>query len=355
MARPLAVLSVAFPFARVGPDAVGGAEQIASALDRALVLAGHRSIMIASEGSDVAGELVVAGCGDAETIDEGVRAAIHADVRRAMDVTLSRVAVDVVHMHGIDFHAYLPPAGVPTLITLHLPPAWYPAAALRPGRPGTWLHGVSGSQDAVLRRIIDGVGLLPPIPNGVPVARLAAAPHARRGFALLLGRICPEKGQHLGIDAARQAGVPLLIAGDVFPYAAHRDYFASEIAPRLDAHRRWIGPVGFARKRRLLSAARCLLVPSLAAETSSLVAMEAAACGTPVIAFRAGALAEIVEPERTGFLVSDVDEMACAIGSSGTIDRDICRSVAQARFSAERMTGSYIQRYRMLADAMVPV
>ena len=171
----------------------------------------------------------------------------------------------------------------------------------------------------------------------------------------MLGRICPEKGQHLGIDAARKAGVPLLIAGDVFPYPAHRDYFASEIVPRLDAQHRWIGPVGFTRKRRLLSAARCLLVPSLVAETSSLVAMEAAACGTPVIAFRAGALEEMVEPGRTGFLVSDVDEMASAISRSATIDGDTCRSVARARFSADRMTGAYLRRYRMLAAAMVPV
>ena len=68
-------------------------------------------------------------------IDDAVRAATHASVRRAMDGVLDRMAIDVVHMHGIDFHAYLPAAGPPMLVTLHLPPAWYPAAALRPERP----------------------------------------------------------------------------------------------------------------------------------------------------------------------------------------------------------------------------
>ena len=99
---------------------------------------------------------------------------------------------------------------------------------------------------------------------------------------------------------------------------------------------RHLGPVGFARKRRLLSAARCLLVPSMAPETSSLVAMEALACGTPVIAYRAGALAEIVEHGRTGFLVESTEAMADAIGRAGTIDPETCRRAARARFPLAR-------------------
>ena len=336
----LTVLSVAYPFAPVGRDAVGGAEQILSVLDHALVRAGHESIVVACEGSATQGGLV-ATPRTAGAITDAERAQTHRRHRAAIEGALRRWPIDLVHMHGIDFHAYLPPPGPPVLATLHLPPEWYAPEALRPARPSTFLHCVSASQRA--RCPVD-VRLLPEIPNGVPVAALAAR-HAKRSFALTLGRICPEKGFHLALAAAKRAGVPLLIAGEVFGYAAHESYFAREVVPRLDRRRRFIGPVGFARKRRLLSAARCVLIPSLAPETSSLVAMEALACGTPVIAFAVGALPEIVEHGRTGFIVQDEHEMADAIHAAAAIDPETCRQTARARFSLERMSARYLARY----------
>ena len=179
----------------------------------------------------------------------------------------------------------------------------------------------------------------------------STAGYARRDYAAALGRICPEKGFHLALDAARTAGVSLLLAGAVFRYAAHEAYFAREIAPRLDHRRRFLGPLGFVAKRRLLGAARCLLVPSLVAETGSLVAMEALACGTPVIAFPNGALADVVEHGVTGFLVRDEHEMAEAIGQAGSLDREACRAAARERFSAARMVGQYLDLYRRLASS----
>ncbi len=178
---------------------------------------------------------------------------------------------------------------------------------------------------------------------------LSATRHARRRFALMLGRICPEKGQHLGLIAARAAGVTALVAGRVYPYAEHEAYFWNEVAPRLRRRRCYLGPVSFARKRRLLSASRCLLVPSLAQETSSLVAMEALACGTPVIAFANGALPEIVEHGITGFLVGSTAEMARAIRRAHQIRPEDCRRAARERFSLQRMTRTYLGLYRQLA------
>ena len=343
---PLTILSIAYPFARVRPDTAGGAEQVLGHLDAALVRAGHRSIVIASEGSRTSGQLLAiphaAGTLGPHSINEA-----HEQCRRAICRVLQECHVDVVHMHGVDFHAYLPPPGPPVLVTLHLPLQFYPAAALEPNRPDTWLHCVSAIQQAGLTPCDR---LLRPIENGVLVHEFAPR-HARRGFALMLSRICPEKGVHIAIRAAKRANASLLIAGEVFPHAEHQRYFTQEVLPHIDNRRRFIGPIGPARKRRLLAAARCLLVPSLVPETSSLVAREALTVGTPVIAFARGALAEIIEDGETGFLVDDEEELAQAIHRADAIDPKVCRESARERFPLERMIDRYFTTYAMLAGA----
>ncbi len=336
------MLSVAYPFAPVGPDAVGGAEQILFAIDKALTERGHDSMVIACEGSRVCGRLVPIPAA-AGTIDRDVRDRVHAAARAAIETELPNA--DLVHLHGIDFPAYLPPPGPPSLATLHLPPSWYEPGSFAPGRPDTWLNCVSNTQHASCPA---SSALLPPIPNGVPVQELGRAQSARGDFAIMLGRICPEKGQHLALQAAHMANVPLLLAGHAFAYDTHQAYLSEQVEVLLDSRRRRVGAVGFAEKRRLLSAARCLLVPSLAPETSSLVAMEAAACGTPAIAFRVGALPEIVRHGDTGFLVDDVERMAEAIGRTSEIDSARCRAVAAENFDQARMTDAYIAAYRRL-------
>ena len=339
----LTVLSVAYPFAPVGPDAVGGSEQILTHIDRALVAAGHTSLVIACEGSRAAGELVPVPRFSKPIQPEDMVRACRRHLRTIERVLRER-PVDLIHMQGLDFYTYMPDSGPPVLVSLHLPISWYPEGTIEPERPHTWVHCVSESQR---RDAPANTRMVAPIHNGVPVEELTAR-HAKRPFALVLARVCPEKGIHLAIDAAKEAGVPLLIAGEVFPYEAHERYFAEEIEPRLDGTCRFLGPVGFARKRRLLTAARCLLVPSLVPETSSLVAREAIACGTPVVAFDRGALSETVEQGRTGFLVYDVAGMAEAIGRTGEIDPAACRAAARERFSLETMTNSYISVYEQI-------
>ena len=345
----LSVLSVAYPLAPVSPDAAGGSEQVLSVLDRVLVSHGHRSVVIACEGSRTEGELIAVprACG---SLDDDARLAGQRRHRDAILQALERWNFDLIHMHALDFHAYLPPLGPPVLVTLHLPPDWYPKHVYHPLRPATWLHCVSEAQQ---RNCPPGAVLLPYIENGVPLACLRTHV-SRRPFALALGRICPEKGFHVALDAAAEAEVPVIVAGELFRYREHEDYFRDEIQPRLrrpDAH--FLGPVGLARKRRLLAAAQCLLIPSLVPETSSLVAMEAMACGTPVVAFPAGALPEIVEHGRTGFIVQDAHEMAEAIHLARTIDPQLCRRIARTRFSADRMAGQYLARYEQLAGRAV--
>ena len=340
----LTVLSVAYPLAPAGPDAVGGAEQVLAHLDTALMRAGHRSIVVACEGSVTAGTLVATPAPN-QVLSEAVRQWVQEQHGIGIERALDRWPIDIVHMHGFDFHAYLPPAGVPVLATLHCPVDWYAADALKPTRPCTYLNAVSARQHELLPA---SAALLPPIENGVRVDKLAGH-YAKRGFALMLSRIAPEKGVHLAIDAAKATDLPLLIAGGVFPYPEHERYFAQEVLPRLDRRRRTIGPVGFRRKRRLLAAARCLVVPSRVAETSSLVAREAIAAGTPVVAFRQGALVDTVEDGRTGFLVDDVAALGQGMLEARHLDPEVCREAARRRFSAEQMIRSYLRLYSALA------
>jgi glycosyltransferase involved in cell wall biosynthesis len=189
--------------------------------------------------------------------------------------------------------------------------------------------------------------LLGVVRNGIEVQQFPLA-ERKQSHLLWLGRICQEKGAHLAIQAARLAGLPLILAGQVYPFSYHQQYFQREIAPHLDngfPGVRLAEAPTVAQKARLLSNARAVLVPSLAEETSSLVAMEAAACGTPVIAIRRGALPEVVRHGITGFLVDSVEEMAPAVGRLDQIQPANCRRHAEQNFSAARMADNYEQLY----------
>jgi glycosyltransferase involved in cell wall biosynthesis len=346
----LTVLSVAYPFAPVTADPVGGAEQVLSILDRAVLNAGGRSVVIASADSAPAGEHVAFPVLPAGVAD-GDRVAVYREIRQVVAEAIGRYAPGVVHLHGLDFYEYLPQSRVPVIVTLHLPLAWYPRIVLEAPRQDVSLVPVSYDQ---IRRGPSRARLTQPIENGVDVESFP--PRSKKHFAVALGRICPEKGFHLALDAAKRADLPMVLAGSVFPYPEHKRYFAQEILPRIDRRRHWIGAVAGAAKRRLLAAAQCLLVTSLAPETSCLVAREALAAGTPVVALRGGALGDVVEPGRTGFFADTPEELPRAIREAAGLDPEDCRSAARARFSAQAMVDCYLDAYRCLAagDALHP-
>ncbi len=337
----LRILNIAYALAPVHPATAGGAEQILGQIDSALVSAGHESIVVACKGSLVSGALVE-GAELPGIINESARRWAHEQHRRAISIAMEKWEVDIVHMHGLDFCDCLPGPGPPVLVTLHLPLAWYPTGVLRPCRPRTYLHCVSESQE---KTSPSEISLLPVVQNGIPLRNFAWRKE-KKEFVLCMGRICPEKGFHLAMDAAEAAGIPLLLAGEVFGYESHRKYFREKIEPRLNGSTRvFLGSVDIAHKASLLAATKCLLVPSLAPETSSLVAMEALACGTPVVAFGAGALPEIIEDGKTGFIVRDVLEMSAAINEAGRLDPEDCRRAAEERFCSDRMIGDYFKLY----------
>jgi glycosyltransferase involved in cell wall biosynthesis len=339
----LTVLSVAYPLVPVGVAASAGAEQVLGALEAGIVRAGLRSLVVACRTSKVAGELLEVGpAGDAFN-REAIEAS-RARHRAAIVGALRCYPIDIVHMHGMDFDTYLPRANVPVLVTLHCPPDWYSSTAFNTAHPSTYFNSVSAFQHA---RLPANPRLLGPIENGVDVEAFSGA-HAKRGFALMLSRIAPEKGIHVALGAAHRAGITLIVAGALFPFPEHQRYYADQVVPRLDWMRRAIGPIEFARKRRLLGAARCLVVASQVAETSSLAAREALAAGTPVIALRRGALADTIEHGRTGFLVDSEEDLAEAMRAADQIDPHVCRQIARARFGADSMTGRYLQIYQEL-------
>jgi glycosyltransferase involved in cell wall biosynthesis len=338
------VLNVGYPLAPVHAGVAGGAEHVLVMLDRALCRAGHHSFVVAPEGSSVAGELLTTPFPQG-LIDASTKPRVWARYRTAIAQAIEQWKPDLVHLHGLDFCHYLPAPGVPVLATLHLPPDWYDHKVFSIARPDTWIHCVSQTQQQACP---PAANLLPFIPNGVSPG-LYRPDVVKRGFALGLGRICPEKGFHIALEAAELAEVPFLLAGEVHNYEEHQRYFREQIRPRCDARRRFIGVAGPRRKSRLLSAARCLLVPSLAPETSSLVTMEAAMCGTPAVAFRSGALPEIVRDGVTGFLVSDAREMADAIRKCCYLDPAVCRGVALADFSEDRVIKRYFDVYERLS------
>jgi len=341
----LTVASVSYPLATVSSQTPGGAEQVLSTLDESLVRAGHRSMVLAPRGSSCLGLLIPAEV-PAGVWDEAAKREARRSFKQLLDRTLKARRVDLVHMHGLDFHAYLPGGEIPVVVTLHLPMSWYAAGELRWVGPNVHLVSVSESQ---ARTAPGGIRIGRVIPNGIVLGRFHAA-EKKSNYAVALSRLCPEKGIHLAVDAAERAGIKLIIAGRVFEYPEHRAYFDAMVRPRLNGSIRFIGGVGGRRKAALLAGARCLLISSLAPETSSLAAMEAMASGTPVVAFRSGALSEIVSSGHTGFLVDDVEEMAEAIRRADGIDPRVCRSEAERRFSSASMFSKYLELYRAVIN-----
>jgi glycosyltransferase involved in cell wall biosynthesis len=177
--------------------------------------------------------------------------------------------------------------------------------------------------------------------HGVDVAELpfdAGGGDARDSF----GRDHPAKGPVEASDIAARAGRTLALCGIV----QDERYFAEEVEPRIDGDRVvYLGSVGPEERAEVLGRSAALLHPIAFDEPFGLSVVEAMVCGTPVIAFPRGSMAEIVDEGVTGVLVGGVDEAVAAVERAATIDRAACRAAATARFSAERMVDDYLRVY----------
>ncbi len=158
------------------------------------------------------------------------------------------------------------------------------------------------------------------------------------GYLLMMGSIAPHKNQKDGILAAKQLGKTVILAGKI----GNQGYWEKEIAPLVDnvsvIHK---GEMGIEEKATLLGGAEALLFPIVWPEPFGLVMIEAMATGTPVVAYRNGAVPEVVEDGKTGFVVDPtVEALVEGIQKIGSIDRAYCRSYVEARFTVEKMIDS---------------
>src|SRR5918995_3676763 len=191
---------------------------------------------------------------------------------------------------------------------------------------------------------------------------------------LVLGRLTPFKGQDVAARICKELGMPLVMAGPVAGVATPRElchaledpasplhgygdvrHYLDAVRPFEDGDRiRWVGTVGGAGKDELVGRARAVLMPISWEEPGATAALEALACGTPVIATRRGALPEIIEHGRNGFLADDESQFAQLMLRAGEIDPAACRRSVEERFSSGVMAEGYLRLYREVCSRTVP-
>jgi glycosyltransferase involved in cell wall biosynthesis len=336
----------------------GGSQAFVSDLAAGLVRRGHDVHVYAASGSDIPGVKVI----DTGIDPESLAATLYrasasatpdlAPAEAAFASVYARVRgtrYDVVHNHAFDAPAITLAAelGAPVVHTLHLPPDRAVAAALRYaeqcGKPPV-VAAVSAAQARAWRQVARVDAILPPL---VPTALIGWSRLAGEG-AVFGGRLSPEKGAAEAIDIARAAGVPIDIYGDAYD----ADYARKQIGPRqalpgVTVHQ----GVPRASLWAAMARAAVVLYPVQWDEPFGMAAAEAQACGTPVVAFRRGALGEVIADGLTGFLIppGDVQAAADAVTKTAEISRLACRDHAASHLDLEQSLDAHEQLYRRVA------
>jgi glycosyltransferase involved in cell wall biosynthesis len=334
------IAQVAPLFESVPPKAYGGTERVVSYLTEALVELGHDVTLYASGDSVTSAKLVPI-----------VPRSLRTDRRRPdwlvwHTLMLDRVIEDAPHFDVIHFHVDVlqyPLArrcACPSVTTLHGRldlPDLVPLYRRFSEAP---LVSISGSQ----RKPLPFANWRATVHHGLPIALYSFHPEPRDDYFAFVGRISPEKRVDRAIEIALACGVPLRIAAKVDD--VDRDYFASRIKPLLDHPLvEFVGEIDETRKNDFIGNARALLFPIDWPEPFGIVMIEAFACGTPVISYPGGSVAEVMQHGVTGFVVNDQQEAFEAAEAVQRIDRRRCRAVFEERFTSHTMARRYLDVY----------
>jgi glycosyltransferase involved in cell wall biosynthesis len=325
----------------VPPKLYGGTERIVSYLTEELVRQGHEVTLFASGDSKTEAELVP--CSPKALRLAQVRDATPYSVLQLEKLRQRVGNFDILHFHCDYLHFPLVRSLRCSAVTtmhgrLDLTDC-HPLFAAFSDMP---LVSISDDQRRPL-----AARWVATVHHGLP-ANLYRFSRAEPGtYLAFLGRLCPEKRPDRAIEIARRAGLELKIAAKID--RADEAYFHEVVRPLLAEPRvDFIGEIDDKEKQEFLAGARALLFPVDWPEPFGLVMIEAMACGTPVIAWRQGSVAEVIEDGVTGSIVESIDQAVAAVECVGTLDRMAVRRVFERRFTVERMARDYIQVYRWL-------
>ena len=336
----------------------GGLEAHTASLAQHLSARGHEVTVFAAPGSDprlVPHVLPVdtfasseTGRSDVGAMPEQWMREHHAYLGLRMELARTgRDRFDVVHNNSLH---HLPVAmaemvDLPIVSTLHTPPIPWLESALAVGRGDTTFVAVSRHTAEAWRHVVTAEVVL----NGIDTHRWRVGPGGDR--AVWTGRLVPEKAPHLAIRAALAAGIPIDLAGP----RMDEGYFAAEVEPLLGPDARYVGHLDSDDLAALVGRAAVAVVSPMWDEPYGLVAAEAMACGTPVAAFRRGALAEIVvDGAGVGELATggDVAGLAAAMIRAREADRAVVRRHAVQHLDVARMISAYEGVYERARDGV---
>ncbi len=187
------------------------------------------------------------------------------------------------------------------------------------------------------------------VPHGLPPENFPYQ-EAPGKYLAFLGRICAEKAPDAAIRIALRSGVPLKIAAKIDD--ADREYFNGVVKPLL-AHRgvEFVGEISEREKPQFLGEACALLFPIAWPEPFGLVMIEAMACGTPVIAFEAGAVREVIDHAVSGLIVRNEEQAVAAVHRIEALSRGAVRRAFERRFTSRHMAQRYLDVYARLIGA----